>query len=824
MKRSTIAALVLLLGCGQGGSPSAIGDGGTDADADADADGDSDADSDGDSDADSDADTDADSDGDSDADTDADTDSSTDTDSGTDTGPECLDNSTCQEDSHCVDGECVPWDPGSYDMDCTQLSIAGLFQPSIQCEWTGPADGDPYPNHTRVLSAPVVVDFDFDDDDSTIEPSIVFTSYDGDDGSSGYYEGAFGVIRVIDGQTCEPQYNVGTQLNGCNSPAIGDLDLDGRPEIVAHTGVGGLATYTYSSGDDSFQSFCSGTLTFGGESSGWSAPSIYDLDSDGSPEIMTGGVTYDASCNVLDQSLGLAGHMYSGAGYPVVADLDGELDSYGLPSVELPTGSELYRFDSASTSWLQVWSGAEWQGYIAVADFGTFTDDPAEDDRLTADGIAEIVTVRAPDVRITTMDGRLIYGPVAMPSGQGGGPPTVGDFDGDGLPEVSCSGSDSIAVFDMDCTGLPDMVTCSSLSTDGVLWWQPSQDHSSNRTGSSLFDFEGDGAVEVIYADEVFTRVYDGQTGAVLFSQWHSSCTWNEYPIVADVDGDFGAELVVPSNSNCDITPTTAGGLSYPTGPNGYPMDPLFRGLPCEDGGDCQSGVCDAGYCRCDTDDDCGGTGSGFVCAAPPGDTPGEGDTCRAEWREAYDGIRVYADVLDRWVASRTIWSQHAYSVTHVEEDGTVVPTDEWEQNWLDEEMNNFRQNVQGEADASSSPDATSGDGAFAECTDQGDAVLSADVCNRGTQPLGAGVPVAFYQVEVEPDNLIGVVETEAIIAPGDCETVGYEWDSPPDVSAAVDVIVVADDDGSGNGQNSECVEGNNTCTIPEVGCLNIPE
>ena len=92
------------------------------------------------------------------------------------------------------------------------------------------------------------------------------------------------------------------------------------------------------------------------------------------------------------------------------------------------------------------------------------------------------------------------------------------DFDGDGRAEVSCSGSDSIAVFDPDCQGTPDAAFCESLAVNGVLWWQPSQDHSSNITGSSLFDFEGDGSVEVVCADEVFTRVYSGRTGEVLLS------------------------------------------------------------------------------------------------------------------------------------------------------------------------------------------------------------------------------------------------------------------------------------------------------------------
>src|SRR5688572_6255972 len=59
------------------------------------------------------------------------------------------------------------------------------------------------------------------------------------------------------------------------------------------------------------------------------------------------------------------------------------------------------------------------------------------------------------------------------------------------------------------------------------------------------------GTSEVVYADECFVRVYNGQTGDVLFSQYHSSCTWYENPIIADTDGNFRADLVVPSNKAC---------------------------------------------------------------------------------------------------------------------------------------------------------------------------------------------------------------------------------------------------------------------------------
>jgi hypothetical protein len=62
----------------------------------------------------------------------------------------------------------------------------------------------------------------------------------------------------------------------------------------------------------------------------------------------------------------------------------------------------------------------------------------------------------------------------------------------------------------------------------------------------SPFDFNGDGRAEAVYRDECFIRVYDGRTGEVLFSAPASSGTGGEYPAVADVDGDFATEIVVP--------------------------------------------------------------------------------------------------------------------------------------------------------------------------------------------------------------------------------------------------------------------------------------
>ena len=52
-------------------------------------------------------------------------------------------------------------------------------------------------------------------------------------------------------------------------------------------------------------------------------------------------------------------------------------------------------------------------------------------------------------------------------------------------------------------------------------------------TASSVFDFEGDGKAEMIYADEENFRIFDGTTGAVLFADdTHGSHTRIEMPVV----------------------------------------------------------------------------------------------------------------------------------------------------------------------------------------------------------------------------------------------------------------------------------------------------
>ncbi len=124
------------------------------------------------------------------------------------------------------------------------------------------------------------------------------------------------------------------------------------------------------------------------------------------------------------------------------------------------------------------------------------------------------------------------------------GPPTVADFDGDGFAEVGTASSTAYVVFDFQCTGNPLPEGC---EREWVRWMVENDDCSSRATGSSVFDFEGDGSAEVVYADETTFRIFKGSDGTILYEDdSHSSNTRLEMPIVVDVDNDGKSEIVVP--------------------------------------------------------------------------------------------------------------------------------------------------------------------------------------------------------------------------------------------------------------------------------------
>jgi hypothetical protein len=140
---------------------------------------------------------------------------------------------------------------------------------------------------------------------------------------------------------------------------------------------------------------------------------------------------------------------------------------------------------------------------------------------------------------------------------RGGGPPTIARFNEDEYPDVALAGGIGYVVFDGQA--LMD----GSPAEDVRLWLRQTQDCSSASTGSSVFDFDGDGVAEVVYADERTLHIYAGPTGEPLFETCSTNGTLYEFPLVADVDNDGHADIVVGSNSysgfTCDDGSKTTG-------------------------------------------------------------------------------------------------------------------------------------------------------------------------------------------------------------------------------------------------------------------------
>lgn len=425
----------------------------------------------------------------------------------------CADSFDCDAGQFCEPtlGKCLPQPTGTSGCEYKPPTLP--FAPVIEWSWTTPTVK---PTFDQVINAPLVADLDGDG-----VPEVVIVTSAHDDGFAATDPA---VVRALDGKTGVEKWGATVdayldqhQVNPRATPALGDLDGDGKLEIVAFGRAGGLVAFNF---DGSFRARSTapdGVTPYNG-SFGSATVALADLDGDGNTEIVAGGVVLDAT---LKLKFG-AGREHAGenaAGYgavSVVADVDGDGDQ------EVVTGNTAY----AGPTGTVLWSNGQSDGYPAIAD-------------LDGDGAPELVVIAQGNVRVQNARTGAVLATLALPGSGRGGPPTIADFDADGKMEIASANGTRYAVFEYATSPTPTLT---------VKWSAPTQDGSSNVTGSSVFDFEGDGAAEVVYGDECFVRVYAGRDGAVLFEQPSSSATIHEYPVLVDVDGDGNTEFVVVSN------------------------------------------------------------------------------------------------------------------------------------------------------------------------------------------------------------------------------------------------------------------------------------
>jgi hypothetical protein len=402
---------------------------------------------------------------------------------------------------------------------CEVQAPADAFDPVVQWTWTAPSGGSFY---SGSLVTPLVGNFTDDDQNGEINlcdiPDVLVEAF-----TTGA-TGGEATIYVLSGDTGEVKATMNGVVDGNVNHAFGDIDNDGLPEVIAATPQGNVMAFEHD-----------GTLKWTGAKGTWPtyanlggsanlgaychAFAIYDLDADGSPEILGGFDVFDAQGQLEWTAPGglndIPGEPFW-CPTPTAADLDGD----GM--LEVIYGHAAYHHDG--TPYWQVGGNP---GHPHVANFD---DDPEPEVLVNTDqGISLI------DHNGTVKFANLRPNGEAPSARCWGKPGVVHDFNGDGKADLATGTCQNYSVYNVG-SGLT------------ATWTQPISDQSGLATGTA-FDFLGDGVADAIYADETTAYVFEGSSGMLELSVPRASGTLVEYPVVADIDNDGSAEFIVVSNS-----------------------------------------------------------------------------------------------------------------------------------------------------------------------------------------------------------------------------------------------------------------------------------
>ncbi|MDR1719301.1 MAG: DUF11 domain-containing protein, partial [Dysgonamonadaceae bacterium] len=256
-------------------------------------------------------------------------------------------------------------------------------------------------------------------------------------------------------------------------------------------------------------------------------PIIADFEGDGNPEMIVEGQVVDAQTGNIMTTLPLMGKGSWGlVTVPTAADVDGD----GLP--EILVGTDIYKYAAGSyTLYARCPSYASAQEGVAMA---------AD---INQDGILDVVysdsQTSTNTVVVWTPSTNTVIGTFSFATSNGVSYPFIGDIDGAVIngkkyPEICINTAYILYSYYFD-------------GTDFQQKWTMSHTDRSAATSLTLFDFNLDGTVELVYRDETTVRIFDG-SGSAPVLQWSAPCysvTTTEAPIIADVTGDGSANIVV---------------------------------------------------------------------------------------------------------------------------------------------------------------------------------------------------------------------------------------------------------------------------------------
>ncbi len=258
---------------------------------------------------------------------------------------------------------------------------------------------------------------------------------------------------------------------------------------------------------------------------------LADFNGDGIPEAYKGNNIVNARTGKLlvkGSSGGGCNQYFNGdcsISHTIAADLRPS------PGLELAAGSTVYEVNITNTNGTTGNSMTAVNASAPVRDGLTSVGDIDGDEQL------DVIVVRSNE--FNDGGGVWVWNPrtrgliASSSAGEVGGIAFIGNVAGDCKPEIGVTFSDRLKM--MTYNGTANLQVLYNLNTtDG-----------SGYTGISMFDFNQDGFNELVYRDETFLRIMKGSTGQTLTSYRVNNGTGMEYPVIADVDGDDEAEILV---------------------------------------------------------------------------------------------------------------------------------------------------------------------------------------------------------------------------------------------------------------------------------------
>ncbi len=415
------------------------------------------------------------------------------------------------------------------------------FSPQVEWSWTGSTIEPAFDN---VWMTPLVANLTDDNGDGRVDendtPDVVFTSFD-EVPVSDATGSRPGVLRVVSGDTGVEHFSV-TAVRFAESAqlAIGDIDGDGFPEIIGSlwvetpegTGAGGFQGRYVTGNLVALDRF--GNVLWISDPWTWpslvlwnaSAPYLVDMDGDGFSEIILGNQVFNYQGRLLWSGTGAHGHAAGGGPHGIAVDIT--LD--GVP--EVLAGDTAYNADG-TILWRAQRSGRNiGEGGVSVGML-----DPA-------DPFPQVALDAFNSLSVLNHLGQVMWSVDFTNREPSATLPVIADFDGDGDADVAVADGEFMRVY--TGTGTP-------------LFSAPVMD-STCCAGISAFDFEGDSSFELLLHDFGQIYAYRGTTGAQIYSAPRLNPTNLEIPVIADIDNDRRAEVVV---ALYDSLGTTGGVIAY---------------------------------------------------------------------------------------------------------------------------------------------------------------------------------------------------------------------------------------------------------------------